>query len=123
MIAADWDHGARLACGPFVVPESGIVMGKELVVADVAESVAEETEDTLEAESYIDVEVVEESDAPELTLDEANAAELEAGIASVFDSLLAEAAEADDNEAGDETDTDLTFTLLAELNRLWAQAA
>jgi hypothetical protein len=71
----------------------------------------------------------------ETTLDDADEAALEAGIASVFDAILAEGFEMpvaeNDDDAASEDDADEniadaegadpTFALLAELNRLWAQ--
>jgi hypothetical protein len=70
----------------------------------------------------------------ETTLADADEAALEAGIASVFDTILAEGFETpfaendDDFATEDDTDgtvggedSDTTFALLAELNRLWAQ--
>ena len=70
----------------------------------------------------------------ETTLADADEAALEAGIASVFDTILAEGfetplAENDDDFATEDDadrtvggeDSDTTFALLAELNRLWAQ--
>jgi hypothetical protein len=99
-------------------------MGKELVVAEFAEEqTAGEAEGALESDSFIDVEIVEEGGELEMTLGEADAAALEAGIASVFDSLMAEAAENDESESDEAGAADHTFVLLEELNRLWAQAA
>jgi hypothetical protein len=70
----------------------------------------------------------------ETTLADADEEALEAGIASVFDTILAEGFETplaendDDFAATDDADdditaegTDPTYALLAELDRLWAQ--
>jgi hypothetical protein len=70
----------------------------------------------------------------ETTLADADEAALEAGIASIFDTILAEGFETplaendDDFAAEDDADEDLPadgadpmFALLAELDRLWAQ--
>lgn len=58
------------------------------------------------------VDVLPESEAGVSTpLDEAEEEALEQGIASVFESLMAETAEGD---------AEPTLALLAELNRLWA---
>jgi hypothetical protein len=73
-----------------------------------------------------DLETIE-LEAIETPLADADEAALEAGIASVFDTILAEGFDAPANDlgpqdgAGSEDDSDATFTLLAELNRLWAQ--
>lgn len=115
---ADWDHATRLASLPSEVPKSGIVMGKELVVAEAAEEQAADEAGAQDADSYIDVEIIEEDGlGADALLDEADAAALEEGIASVFGTLRAE------TEGSDEADAaDSTFALLEELNRLWAQA-
>jgi hypothetical protein len=74
-------------------------------------------------------------EAIETTLTDAEEAALEAGIASVFDTILAEGFAAPvagnddhllaDDDAGEpadgEGDADPTIALLAELNRIWAQ--
>ena len=60
------------------------------------------------------VEVLPEDDDPVATpLGEADEEALELGIASVFESLVA--------GGGEGAQTDATFALLAELNRLWAE--
>ena len=98
-------------------------MGKELVVAEAAEEqAADEAGGALNADSYIDVEIIEE-DGPsaDTLLDDTDAAALEEGIASVFGRLRAETEGGDEASEADASDS--TFALLEELNRLWAQAA
>jgi hypothetical protein len=71
-------------------------------------------------------------DTIETPLADVDEAALEAGIASVFDSILSEGfhvpanddagtPQQDSIEAASEDEADPTFALLAELNRLWAQ--
>jgi hypothetical protein len=79
-----------------------------------------------------DLQAIELS-AIETPLADADEAALEAGIASVFDTILAEGFDAPANDLGphddaaseddaeSEDDSDATFALLAELNRIWAQ--
>lgn len=96
-------------------------MGKELIVAEAAEEQTAETDGAMDADSYVDVEIVEDDGVrADAVLDEADAAALEQGIASVFGSLRAETEGSDEEGEADAADT--TFALLEELNRLWAQA-
>jgi hypothetical protein len=97
-------------------------------------------EAAFEAEPYAGLSIVSVDDlqaieigAIETPLADADEAALEAGIASVFDTILAEGFDAPANDlrpqegaaqnddAESEDDSDATFALLAELNRLWAQ--
>lgn len=89
-------------------------MGKELVpVGPVIEGKVYEAGDNSIVETIYD-EYVDYLPADEVTvttsLQDADEAALELGIASVFDTLLAEA-----------HDVDPTYALLAELNRLWVE--
>jgi hypothetical protein len=100
-------------------------MGKELVVAEFAEEQADrEIEDAVDGDGFIDAEFVEDDAArADVLLGEADATALEEGIASIFGTLLAEADDGDDANLEDAPGADMTFVLLDELNRLWAQAA
>jgi hypothetical protein len=87
-----------------------------------------------EAEPYEGLSIVAVDDLEAIELEtietplaDADEAALEAGIASVFDTILAEGFDAPANDLGPQDDTeseddsDATFALLAELNRIWAQ--
>jgi hypothetical protein len=122
-------------------------MGSESEFLDTEEGI--EVGAAFETEPYEGLSIVEAEEI-ETTLADADEVALEEGIASVFDTILAEGfdepvAEADPEEepayAGDPdydddavygddesefvedeaSEGDVTFVLLAELNRLWAQ--
>lgn len=98
---------------------------------------AVEVEAMFEAEPYagasiVAVDDIETADPAEVETPLADADEqaLEAGIASIFDTLLSEGFDADEEAAfaiegtgavDDEAEIEPTIALLAELDRLWAQ--
>jgi hypothetical protein len=98
---------------------TGIVMDNEAVSATLTDAVAQWAVETAVETGDVETGEVATTDAEAIALAEEDAEALEMGIASVFDSLRAEA-EADD-PADFDGPVEPTFALLAELNRMWAQ--